>query len=277
MSGSSAVASARRRRAEPLSQPVQQSAPLSSSGNQEAKDVYDSDSRSKQVSTPLQILQLHDKKIKEFEENLEETIIEISKKVLSENLKHFNLDKPESKVKELDNTQILDKLAKFDELLDKFNELKTLVIKSNQISNESSIEMLKIKDKVLSVEEHILELEYKLKQSSPDENNIFNSEGNNAAEMLLRSMMQSSVLQTTEDGKLNIHNVDSDDESNDIGDVSEITLTESDLHSLNEEMKDTVLVEENIKLDNPVSDDKIEVSEDDEESSKKNNHESLND
>ena len=276
MSGSSAVASARRRRAEPLSQPVQQSVPLSSSGNQEAKDVYDSDSRSKQLPTPLQILQFHDKKIKEFEENLEGTIIEISKKVLSENLKHFNLDKPESKVKELDNTLILDKLAKFDELLDKFNELKTLVIKSNQISNESSIEMLKIKDKVLSVEEHILELEYKLKQSSSDENNIFNSEGNNAAEMLLRSMMQSSVLQTTEDGKLNIHDVDSDDESNDIGDVSEITLTESDLHSLNEEMKDTVLVEENIKLDNPVSDDKIEVSEDDEESSNKNNNESLN-
>ena len=75
--------------------------------------------------------------------------------------------------------------------------------------------------------------------------------------------MQSSVMTTTEDGKLNIHETESDDESNDIGEVSEITLTETELDSIKSEVQ-AVLVEETIKPDELVPDDKIEVSEDDE-------------
>ncbi len=345
MSGASAVASARRRRADPLPQTIQQPMASSSSSNQQIKSVDDSDSGTKQVSTPLQILQQHDKKIKEFEENLEVTIVEISKKVLSENLKHLNLDKP-PEVREFDNSQLfikydellsqfyelktlvhsnlnkstpqvkefdstplfikydellsqfyelktlvnsnLDKstpevkefdstsfILKFDELSSQFNELKTLVIKSFQSNNESSIEMLKIKDKVLDLEQNFLQLELKVKQSSLDEDNMFKMDDNSSAEMLLRSMIESSLMEsnpmeTTECEKLNIHDTESDNELNDIGDVSEITLTESDLDSIKTEVKEVILVEENVKPDDQILDNKIEISEDEEEILNKN-------
>ncbi len=321
----------------------------SSSSNQQIKSVDDSDSGTKQVSTPLQILQQHDKKIKEFEENLEVTIVEISKKVLSENLKHLNLDKP-PEVREFDNSQLfikydellsqfyelktlvhsnlnkstpqvkefdstplfikydellsqfyelktlvnsnLDKstpevkefdstslIVKFDELSSEFNELKTLVIKSFLPCNETSIEMLKIKDKVLGLEQKFLQLELKVKQSSLDEDenedNMFKMNDNSTAEMLLRSMIESSLMEsnpmeTTECEKLNIHDTESDNELNDIGDVSEITLTESDLDSIKTEVKEVILVEENIKPDDQILDNKIEISEDEEEVLTKN-------
>jgi len=259
MSGASAVASARRRRADPLPQTIPQPGASQPTGNQQTRSVEDS--TPKQASTPLQILQVHDQKIKELEENLEKTIVEISKKVLAENLKHFNLDKPPAAVKEFDSKPLLEK---FTNLSSQFDELKLLVIKSLQTSNESNLEMLKIKDKVLGLEEHVLQLELQLKEAEENDENIFNMGGDGAAEMLLRSMMQSSVMDTTEDGKLNIHENESDDESNDIGEVSEITLTETELDSIKSEVQ-AVLVEETIKPDEQVIDDKIQVSEDDEE------------
>ena len=257
MSGASAVASARRRRADPTPQTI--TPPGGQPGpSQQSKSVEDS--TPKQASTPLQILQVHDKKLKELEESLEGTIVEISKKVLAENLKHFNLDKPPAPVKEFDSKPLLEK---FSSLSSQFDELKTLVIKSVQTSNESNLEMLKIKDKVLGVEEHVLKLELQLKESEENDENIFNMEGDGAAEMLLRSMMQSTVMAPTSDGKLNIHENASDDESDDIGEVSEITLTETELESIKSEVQ-AVLVEETIKPDELVPDNKIDVSEDDE-------------
>lgn len=257
MSGASAVASARRRRADPTPQTI--TPPGGQPGpTQQSKSVEDS--TPKQASTPLQILQVHDKKLKELEESLEGTIVEISKKVLAENLKHFNLDKPPAPVKEFDSKPLLEK---FTSLSSQFDELKTLVIKSVQTSNESNLEMLKIKDKVLGVEEHVLQLELQLKESEENDENIFNMGGDGAAEMLLRSMMQSTVMAPTSDGKLNIHENASDDESDDIGEVSEITLTETELESIKSEVQ-AVLVEETIKPDELVPDNKIDVSEDDE-------------
>ncbi len=257
MSGASAVASARRRRADPTPQiitpPGGQAGPSQPNRNVE-------DSTPKQSSTPLQILQVHDKKIKELEESLEGTIVEISKKVLAENLKHFNLDKPPTPVKEYDSKPLLEKITN---LSSQFDELKTLVIKSLQTSNESNIEMLKIKDKVLGVEEHILQLKIQFKEANENDENIFNMAGDGSAEILLRSMMQSSVKVSTEDGKLNIHETESDDQSNDIGELSEITLTETELDSIKSEVQ-AVLLEETIKPQELVGDDKIEVSEDDE-------------
>ena len=257
MSGASAVASARRRRADPIPQTV---TPPGSQSASRQQTKTEEDSTPKQSSTPLQILQVHDKKIKDLESNLEETIVEISKTVFAENFKHFNLDKPSVPVKEFDSKPLLEK---FTNLSSQFDELKLLVIKSVQTSNDSNLEMLKIKDKVLGVEEHVLQLELQLKEAEENDDNIFNMGGDGAAEMLLRSMMQSSVMATTEDGKLNIHETESDDESNDIGEVSEITLTETELDSIKSEVK-AVLVEETIKPDELVPDNKIEVSEDDE-------------
>ena len=64
MSGASAVASARRRRADPTPQTITQPGTQAAT-SQQAKSVEDS--IPKQASTPLQILQVHDKKIKELE------------------------------------------------------------------------------------------------------------------------------------------------------------------------------------------------------------------
>lgn len=257
MSGASAVASARRRRADPIPQTITPPSgqPVS---RQQTRSVVES--TPKQTSSPLQILQEHDKKIKELEESLEETIVEISKKVLVENLKHFNLDKPPAPVKEFDSKPLLEKITN---LSSQFDELKTLVIKSVQTSNESNIEMLKIKDKVLCVEERVLQLEVQLKNVEENDENIFNMGGDGAAEMLLRSMMQSTVMTSKEDGKLNIYENESEVDSNDIGEVSEITLTETELDTIKSEVQ-AVLLQENINPDELVPDDKIEVSEDDE-------------
>ena len=262
MSGASAVASARRRRADPAPQII--TPPGGQPGpSQQTRSV--DDSTPKQASTPLQILQVHDKKIKELEESLEGTIVEISKKVLAENLKHFNLDKPPAPVKEFDSKPLLEKFTTLSSQSSEFNELKLLVIKSAQTSNESNIEMLKIKDKVLGVEQYVLELENKLKETEEDGENIFNMGGDGSAEMLLRSMLQSSIIgsNSNDDGRLNIHETDED--SNDFGDdVSEIKLTETELNKLKDEVI-CDLQEENINTDEIDNSKKIDVSENEEE------------
>jgi len=265
MSGSSAVASARRRRADPVPQTI-----TSPSGNpattQQRKT--DDDSVQKQSATPIQILQVHDKKIKELEDNLEEMIVEISKKVFAENLKHFNLDKPQPVV---NNTPVFDSeplIKKFESLSYKFDELKTFFIKSQMMCIETNTEMLKIKDKVLELEEFSSELEVKLKKTEENENNVFNMDGDNGdAEMFLRNIMQSALIGSNKDNTLNIHDNDIDNESNELGDVSEITLSESDLDKLKTEVigEITELAEDSIKPDEPVVSDLIDVSENEED------------
>lgn len=262
MSGASAVASARRRRADPTPQTITQPGTQAAT-SQQAKSVEDS--IPKQASTPLQILQVHDKKIKELEENLEATVVEISKKVFAENFKHFNLDKAVVQKKDSVDFDSKPLLEKIENLSSEFNELKLLVIKSAQTSNESNIEMLKIKDKVLGVEQYVLELENKLKETEEDGENIFNMGGDGSAEMLLRSMLQSSIIgsNSNDDGRLNIHETDED--SNDFGDdVSEIKLTETELNKLKDEVI-CDLQEENINTDEIDNSKKIDVSENEEE------------
>jgi hypothetical protein len=265
MSGSSALASARRRRAESTPQTIASRGgqPIESTETRKEEDLAQ-----RQVSTPLQILQEHDKKIKHIEENLEKNIVEISKKVLAENLKHFNLDKPQPpppppqpQVKEFDSKPIIDKI---NTLTSNFDELKTLVIKSQDTNNEGYIQILKFKDKLLSLEENILQLQLQINETKESNDNIFNMEADGAAEMLLRSMMQSSIIGNAKDGKLNIHENESDEDSNDIGEISEITLTENELDSLKNEVK-SVLVEETIKPTEINSEEKIEVSENEED------------
>ena len=268
MSGASAVASARRRRADPTPQNITtQTSQLGRS--EQARNAEEL--KTKQMSTPLQILQEHDRKIKTLEESLEEKIVEISKKIFPKNLKHLNLDKSPSPVKEFDSKPLLDKISnllyQFDELktqvIFQLDELKTQGIKSIQISNESNIEMLKNKDKVLGLEEKFLHLEHKIKVAEENNENIFNMDENGAAEMLLRSMMQSSVINTNDDNKLNIHENESDDELNNIGQISEITLTEKEIDTIKSEVQ-AVITEENVQTYDLLPDDKIEVSEDNE-------------
>tara|TARA_Y100000741_G_scaffold14141_2_gene11191 strand:+ start:6497 stop:7312 length:816 start_codon:yes stop_codon:yes gene_type:complete len=270
MSGSSAVASARRRRAEPTPQSIVQPGKNSTSSNQINTQ---NDSSQKQQTTPLLLLQEHDKKLKEFEANLEKNIVEISKKVLAENLKHFNLDKPLIATKEFDSGPLIEK---FDTLLSNFDELKTLVIKSQNMSLETNTEMLKIKDKVLEVQENFTRLELHIKEPELNETNIFNMNGEtDAAEMFLKTMMQSGIMGNVKDSKLNIHDNDTDEDINELGDVDEITLTESELDKLKNEVSSEIneLSEENIKPDEQISNELIQVSDNENENENENEKE----
>ena len=235
MSGASAVASARRRRADPTPSIIKPEAKSDTIKQEKNNEINE-----KQVLTPLQILQMHDKKIKDLETNLETNlesiIVEISKKVLSENIKYFNLDKEEEVKKEIVEFDSAPILKEIDTLSNKFDELKTLLIKSQQTTNESSNEMLKIKDKILGLEEHVNKIETQIKENEEIHENIFNMNGNNSAEMLLRSMMESSTIETSDNEKINIHDDDIDNDSTEIGELSEIILSENDLNKLKTEV-----------------------------------------
>lgn len=288
MSGASALASARRRRAETTPQII---TPNTSNTTPAPRNNNVDDSQKQQV-TPLQILQTHDLKLKELESTLESKVVEIAKAVLEENLKHLNLDKGSS-VSSDDGYLV----KRIDKLTESLEELKMLVIKNQTLGLETNGEMLKLQndsvelktkitllendnngnDKVIErlkvmeennnnvnekllerlkvIEENVSELENIIKEDENDQDNLFNLEEGSPAEMLLRSMMQGSYnIPTNTDNeeqeihKLNIHDNESES-SNDIGDVSELTLTESDLNLIKNEVKNE-LKEELVNLEN---------------------------
>ena len=194
MSGASAVASARRRRAEPTPQTITPSTP---NIPQPARNNIDDDSQ-KQPVTPLQILQAHDLKIKELETTLESKVVEISKAVVEENLKHLILNNGPSASPDDSSLE-----KRIDKLTENLEELKMLVIKNQTLGLETNGEMLKLqkdsidlKDKVslletgnnynekimeriTTIEESVSELETLIKEDENEEDNLFNlGEGN---------------------------------------------------------------------------------------------------
>tara|TARA_B100001175_G_scaffold248340_2_gene215131 strand:- start:3993 stop:4922 length:930 start_codon:yes stop_codon:yes gene_type:complete len=277
MSGASAVASARRRRAEPIPQTI---TPSTLNTTPTARNNND-DEPQKQSVTPLQILQAHDLKIKEIETTLESKVVEIAKSVLEENLKHLKLDNISS-ISSDDGSLV----KRIDKLTENLEELKLLVIKNQTLGLETNSELFKQKNdsveimskmtlletassanynvneklmtRLTKIEENVYELQNMIKDDDDNFNEHFNFEEGGAAEMLLKSMMQGSFnVPTNRDNKeeveqelhtLNIHDNESD-VSNDIGDVSELTLTESELNSIKDEVKKD-LKEELINLEN---------------------------
>lgn len=298
MSGASAVASARRRRAEPTPQTI---TPSTSNTTPATRNNNDDDSQ-KQPVTPLQILQVHDLKIKEIETTLENKIVEITKSVLEENLKHLKLDNVSSISS--DNGSLVKRI---DKLTENLEELKSLVIKNQTLGLETNSEMLKqkndsveimrkmtlletassanynVNEKVMKrltkIEENVSEIQNMIKEDDENFNEHFNFDKGGAAEMLLKSMMQGSFnIPTNRDNKeeevqqeahtLNIHDNESD-ASNDIGDISELTLTESDLNSIKDEVKKD-LKEELINLENLTKDNEEKEENQKEENQKDN-------
>jgi hypothetical protein len=253
MSGASAIASARRRRSEPPALITPQNAT-----NQAT--VISNDITPKQPKPPLEILRTHEIKIAQIEESFDEKIIELSKIVVHENLKHLI---QEIEVIKTGNNLLRDDLsasitAVKDSLVENINasimtvkdslveiinsstvnydELKTIVIKNQQQSLETNTEMLKMKDRQVFLENKIVELETMVGDRQCDgENNLFNMDEGGTAEMLLRSMMQTSMAEYDESEILNIHDNEGegdDDDMTKLYDIDEIKLTESDLDSI---------------------------------------------
>lgn len=228
MSGASAVASARRRRADPQPQTI---LPPGSQTNNNENIRRSEEVNQEQSVTPLQILKMHDNKLKELDSSLKENVENIVKDILNK----INIEKPKED-KSIDISYLLDKIK---DLNKEFDELKTIVIKSQNLGLETNNEMLKMKDNINDLKDNIVELEKNINLSSDEDTNLFNmdSDENGSAEMLIRSMLESSgmmgssISKNMESGKLNIHDNESD-KSNDIDDIGEITLTESDLNSI---------------------------------------------
>ena len=264
MSGASALASARRRRADPIPQTI---TPIvqESKNNNEVEE--------KQVLTPLKILQEHDIKLKTLENSLEKNVEKIVKNILNTTEKESS-----KKVETFDSSPLLEK---FDVLTKNFEELKLLFIKNQNIILETTTEVIKIKDKIVLMDNNILDIENCIKDKDKDtvnnnsniNNNNNNSElmNNNFAEMLFKNMLSGdmSMFNDKEDDdidvdsdieskRLNIHDNESQD-SNEIDNIGEITLTESDLNSIKTDMI-SELQEENLNLDENKAD-LIEVSE----------------
>ena len=279
MSGASAIASARRRRAEPTATPVpplitQQSTQKSTPASK--ANVTPDDNTPKQSMKPLEILQIHDSKLRAIEESMDEKIIELSKVVVHENLK-FLIQEVEA-IKST-NSSLRDELSasirntsasvsfdsspleeKITTLSDNYDELKTLLIKSQQQSIDTHTEMVKMKDREVFLETRVSELEGMIGDTTGNDNaGMFDmGQGGGVAEML-RSMMESSMADNSEGGVLNIHENECDDAA-ELYDMEEINRIEDDLGELK-------LVEDN--LDNMLETDSqnelIDISERDED------------
>ena len=279
MSGASAIASARRRRAEPTATPVpplitQQSTQKSTPASK--ANVTPDDNTPKQSMKPLEILQIHDSKLRAIEESMDEKIIELSKVVVHENLK-FLIQEVEA-IKST-NSSLRDELSasirntsasvsfdsspleeKITTLSDNYDELKTLLIKSQQQSIDTHTEMVKMKDREVFLETRVSELEGMIGDTTGNDNaGMFDmGQGGGVAEML-RSMMESSMADNSEGGVLNIHENECDDAA-ELYDMDEINRIEDDLGELK-------LVEDN--LDNMLETDSqnelIDISERDED------------
>ena len=275
MSGASAIASARRRRAEPVATPVpplitQQSTQKSTPASK--ANVTPNDNTPKQSMKPLEILQIHDSKLRAIEESMDEKIIELSKVVVHENLKFLIQEVEAIKTS---NSSLRDELSasisntngsvSFDSsplveristLSDNYDELKTLVIKSQQQSIDTHTEMLKMKDREVFLENRISGLESMIGDTNGNENGgMFDmDQGGGVAEML-RSMMQSSMVDNREGEVLNIHENECDDAA-ELYDIEEINRIEDDLGALK-------LVEDNLDnmLDTDSQNELIDISE----------------
>ena len=246
MSGASAIASARRRRAEPVATPVPPQ--IKPTPNPSSKsNVIGDDNTPKQSMKPLEILQIHDTKIQGIENTMDEKIIELSKIVVHENLK-FIID--EIKTLKTANTSLRDELSKsinekngsesFDSshivqqlnsLSIKHEDLTKLVVKSQQQTIQTYSDMIHMKDREVFLENRISELENMVGDTNRNEKSSMFDRGEGGVAEMLRSMMLSSMTDNNEGQELNIHENECDDAS-ELYDMSEINNIHDDLETM---------------------------------------------
>jgi hypothetical protein len=261
MSGSSANAAARRRRAG-----TDQPGPSGMVGNviqQENTSDIDIDTDTRSKYTPLQLLKVHEAKFKNLEDTLEEKIAEIVNDVVNEKFALVTEGAPSNKSEP--NNNDINLTNKIDELIRNLDDLKMLVIKNQTLGLETSNELIKIKD-------NLKELESELTSVKSNAMNNSENASDNITEMLFKNMLASSFSENEEQiSKLNIHDGDdsniSNEELNDIG-IPEIVvdsiggpdikLTPDDIQHIKDE-----IVEE-LNENNKITTETIEVS--DEES-----------
>ena len=210
MSGSSANAAARRRRAAP-------EAPTTNVNPNVNPNPSVTPIPTANMSQPLQLLYVHEERFNDLEENLEQTIIEIINKRMAEQ----NLNE---KLKFLSD--------KLNVLTNDYNNIKDLVIKSQTLGLETNTEMLKMKD-------DLNDLDSKIKEAGNDEEeNMFSD---SAAKMLFKSMFEGGMPNNMEElnkmnvdefNTLNIHDkVEDDDLEVEAGSVNQLSVTSEEIEA----------------------------------------------
>jgi hypothetical protein len=246
MSGSAAIASARRRRAEPIAIPVpSQTTPTPKPTTK--SNVISDDNTPKQSMKPLEILQIHDTKIQMIENTIDDKIIELSKIVVHENLKFIieeistlktaNISLRDELIKSInernssvsvDSSPIVEQL---NSLSNNHDDLTKLVVKSQQQTIQIYSDMLIMKDKDVFLENRISELESMVGDAKRNENSsMFDHQEGGVADML-RSMMMSSITENSEAPALNIHENECDD-ATELYNINEINNTQDDLETM---------------------------------------------
>jgi len=272
MSGASALASARRRRAgaEPpsLNQPTRQ---------QSTNIPQQTDTNNDQKYTPLQILQIHETKIKTLEETLEETldekILAVINKTIDDKLEAYqskNISNDSNIVNEEMNSKIetllsnklvgvndtiksilinIEKLSnlsvfnekatnKIDELINEMNGLKMLVIKNQTLSLEINGEMIKMKNTIKDIESNVQEI--KSSNNTDNNENMFDMNGD-ATHILLKSMMESQMnINSDPFSKINIHedeeNIEEEDDFSE--NIEQIQITDQMKNEIIDELSE---------------------------------------
>jgi len=180
MSGSSAVASARRRRAGTQSE----------IGQPQQSDRQNINEMEEKKMTPLEVLQLHDDKLSNLETNLDSRINNIIKEKLNKEIDEI----VSLKVQNINDTikSILlniEKLSEFtnlneknsskiNDLINEINALKMLVIKSQTLALETNRDLIKVKDNVIDLENKF----NKIDNLIDSDIEIMNEDGNNKQE-----------------------------------------------------------------------------------------------
>ena len=237
MSGASAMASARRRRTNPQEQnqrPGQTNREVSVSDN----NIRDNETNQ---LTPLQILKLHDEKIKELEElinndslknestslltnenNMQQSLYEKIEEIVSKRLNNIN-DEIKSlllNIEKLSNITINNEKTanKIDKFINELNDLKMLVIKNQSMGLESNNDIIKLKDEVNEIKNYM---------DDNTNNNVPNTND------LLKTMFNSFNEDETMFSKINIQDSDSDDEVT-LKNIENLNMNDSDnLQELN--------------------------------------------
>lgn len=266
MSGASAMAAARRRRAG-----TQEQTPNIQEINrkQQQENVIEENSN-KQLS-PLQILKLHDDKIKKIEELLNQKD-DIMYSQNSKSEESMNIELMTKKMEELVTNKLnnindiiksmllnIEKLSnsvnnneknqnKTEEFTNELNTLKMLVIKNQALSLETNNDIIKMKDELNDIKNLI-------NDNDNNENDLIDSNSND----ILKSMFNNLGHDENIFAKINIE----EDDEEDITLKNIETLDITSIENLNEVRKDIVseLIEKGVdKLEEKIEEESITIS-----------------
>ena len=258
MSGSSAMASARRRRAGNPDPPIQ-SNQVTSQNNDQGNNVEISSS---QRMTPLQILKIHDDKLKILEESINKINL-----IDKTNNNGSNINSNINKVNELNEIkfeQLNTKIIHLSEIVKSLqinieNISKLNIIENDQykIMNDGILEMNNLKNLIIDTQKDIINIknDINLSKSLYDKHdnilqNLNFENTDNDAEMLFKSVLEEQLNSNFSFDKISISNDDEYD-NNDLNILNDIEVVNINNNSNNNDLsKNSNIIMDNDNVSN---------------------------